>query len=111
MHRSRNKYLFIALILLGSISVSAQTNNTGIPTSGQENNPYSKFGIGEFQNGNNTSLRGMGNVTSAYESAYEINSDNPASYSFLQRTTFGMGATASSRRIEGAINGAPQSYA
>src|SRR5262249_28835629 len=33
---------------------------------------------------------------------YEVNADNPASYSFLQRTTFEAGATASTRTVSSA---------
>ena len=101
-----NKLLLVFLLLTG-IRVSAQTStasttdNTSSPLDGRENNPYSKFGIGELSNGNSTVLRGMGNITSAFENPYEMNTDNPASYSFLGRTTFEMGATASVRFIKG----------
>src|ERR1700743_3384553 len=99
------KYLLVILLFTGGIRLSAQTttasttDNTSSPLSGHENDPYSKFGIGELSNGNNTVLRGMGNVTSAFENPYEVNSDNPASYSFLQRTTFEAGAMASTRTV------------
>lgn len=100
MCRIHAKVLIIILSVLGSINATAQTGGTSNPTNQRENNPYSKFGIGEFINGNNTILRGMGNITSAYASPYAVNSDNPASYSFLQRTTFEAGGTASSRTME-----------
>ncbi len=99
MCHSRAKWLLVVLFISCGIIVSAQTGNTSNPNNGRENDPYSKYGIGEFWNGNNTVLRGMGNVTSAFESPYEVNSDNPASYSFLQRTTFEAGAMASTRTI------------
>src|SRR3954471_7680369 len=99
MFRFRAKCLFVVLFSLGQIPAFAQTSTISNPTNGRENNPYSKFGIGELSNGNSAVLRGMGNVTSAFENPYEINTDNPASYSFLQRTTFEVGAMGSTRNI------------
>jgi len=98
---SRARFLVIGLVVVCVVKVSGQTGGTSNPTNGRENNPYSKYGIGEFWNGNNTALRGMADVTSAFENPYEVNSDNPASYSFLQRTTFEAGATASSTSVVG----------
>ncbi len=100
MSLSPVKILIFSLLILTGIKVSAQTGSTSDPLSGRENNPYSKFGIGELVNGNNTVLRGMGNISSAFESPFEMNTENPASYSFLSRTTFEMGATASVRYIK-----------
>jgi len=104
MCHSRAKCLLVVLLILSGIKVSAQTSassglNTSDPLDGRENNPYSKYGIGELYDGNNTVLRGMGNVTSAYENPYELNTDNPASLSFMGLTTFEVGATASQRYI------------
>ena len=96
------KFLVVVLVLSCMGTVSAQTSSVSNPTNGRENNPYSKFGIGQLWNGNNTVLRGMANASSAFESPYEVNADNPASYSFLQRTTFEMGATASNTTLVGA---------
>jgi len=92
MYLLRTRSLLIVLFVLGCGAVFCPRQNTvSNPTNGRENNPYSKFGIGEFVNSNNTVLRGMGNVTSAYANPFQVNSDNPASYSFLQRTTFEVG--------------------
>lgn len=93
------KNLLIGLLFLTGVKVSAQTGTTSNPLNGRENNPYSKFGIGELMNGNSAVLRGMGNITSAFGNPYELNTDNPASYTFTERTTFEMGATASTRFI------------
>jgi long-subunit fatty acid transport protein len=87
------------LLFITAIKVSAQTGSTSNPNTGRENNPYSKYGIGELMNGNSAVLRGMGNITSAFQNPYEINSDNPASYSFIERTTFEIGGTGSTRNI------------
>ena len=97
----RSKLLFVALLAFRSIHSSAQTSTTSNPTNGRENNPYTKFGIGELSNGSSVALKGMGNITSAFENPYEINTDNPASYAFLRRTTFEIGAMGSSRTIDG----------
>ncbi|MFI5196752.1 MAG: hypothetical protein ACHQD8_06660, partial [Chitinophagales bacterium] len=94
-----SKWLLIILFALWGGAVFAQTSTVSNPTNGRENNPYSKYGIGEFLNGNNTVLRGMGNITSAYSNPYQVNADNPASYAFLQRTTFEIGATGSASTV------------
>ncbi len=67
------KCLLIVFLVTGCSRLSAQTTtastttNTSNPLSERENDPYSKFGIGELWNGNNAVVRGMGNVTSAFE--------------------------------------------
>src|ERR1700679_88748 len=105
MSHTHAKYLLLVLFITGGTRIYAQTStastttNTSSPLAERENDPYSKYGIGELWNGNNTVLRGMGNITSAYENPYEVNSDNPASYAFLQRTTFEAGAMGSTRII------------
>lgn len=102
MYRPLVKCLAIVLFVLGGGTGFAQTNTVSNPTNGRENDPYSKYGIGEFMNGNNTVLRGMGNITSAYEDPFQVNTDNPSSYAFLQRTTFEAGGTASVRTLNAA---------
>ncbi len=99
MFHPHAKCVLTILFLLGSSGLFAQTRGTSDPLSERENNPYSKYGIGELQNGNSTVLRGMGNATSAFENPYELNTDNPSSYSFLKRTTFEAGMTASTRSV------------
>ncbi len=93
------KSLLVVLFVFAASSLFAQTGSTSNPLADRENNPYSKYGIGELQNGNSTVLKGMGNITSAFENPYEINTDNPASYSFLKRTTYEVGMTASTRNV------------
>ena len=106
MFRPRAKFLLFISFFSGASTLFAQTNSTSNPTSDRENDPYSKFGIGNLQNGNSTVLKGMANMTSAFENPYELNTDNPASYSFIKRTTFEAGMSANSRRInsQGIIN-------
>ena len=99
MFHPHAKCVLTILFLLGAFTLSAQTSTSSNPLSNRDNNPYSKYGIGELQNGNSTVLKGMGNTTSAFENPYEINSDNPASYPYLKRTTFEAGMTASTRNV------------
>ncbi|MDR3680736.1 MAG: hypothetical protein P4L41_12290 [Flavipsychrobacter sp.] len=106
MYRFHAKYIFpfflLFLFAFGVTSI-AQTSTVSNPTSTRENNPYSRFGVGEALNGNNAVLQGMGNISSAYENPYTINSDNPASYSFLKLTTYEAGMQGSVRNV--AANG------
>lgn len=95
------KRLLTGVFILWGGALSAQTSGVSNPLNGRENNPYSKYGIGELANGNSALLRGMGNTTSSYASPFFINSDNPASYAFLKRTAFEAGGMASSRTITG----------
>lgn len=111
MSHSHNKSLLLVLLVALGNNVFGQTNAAGSnPINGKENNPYSKYGLGELRNGNNAPLRGMGNTSTAYTNPYLVNTDNPASYSFLQRTTFELGAIAATRTINGTINGVDQKY-
>lgn len=100
MFRRPAKSLLTVLMVLTGLQVFSQTSTVSNPTNGRENDPYSKYGIGRLQNGNNTVLKGMGNITSAFASPFQVNTDNPASYSFLLRTTFEAGATGSFRSVE-----------
>jgi len=97
---------FIVITFFTCQNLFAQTSTFSNPDDGRENDPYSKYGIGDLQNGNNTVLRGMGDITSAFENPYEVNSDNPASYGFLQKTTYEGGFAASARSVVGSTGGA-----
>jgi len=99
MSQFRAKCLPVLLFILLSNALYAQTSTISNPNSERENNPYSKYGIGELWNGNSTALKGMGNITSAYADPYQVNNDNPASYATLALTTFDVGLTGTSRRI------------
>jgi hypothetical protein len=101
MLHPRAKFFLYILLLASGGRVVAQTGSSSNPTNGRENNPYSKFGIGELQNGNSAALRGMGSASTAFENPYEMNTENPASYSFLDRTTFELGASATTRNVAG----------
>ncbi len=111
MYQHLNKSLLtIAIALIGS-SVFGQTSTSGsAPSNGQENDPYSKYGLGSLIDGNNAVLKGMGGITSGYANPYRANISNPASYSALERTVFEVGATASKRSVTGIVNGNKESY-
>ena len=107
MYKFPVKSLAAAFALLASSAAFAQTSTYSNPNSENENNPYSKYGIGEIWNGNGTAVKGMGSITSAYQDPYIANPDNPASYSWLAATTFQGGLVASYRTI---TNAAGASY-
>ncbi len=93
------RYLVVLLFIMSGSVLWAQTSTTSNPNAERENNPYSRYGIGELWNGNSTTIKGMANITSAYQDPYEVNSDNPASYTSLVLTTFEGGLIASRRNI------------
>ena len=86
------KRLPVIFCLLISAAASAQSSN-------KENDPYSRFGIGELLNGTNAALRSAGYATTAYSSATIANTDNPASYASLKLTTYEAGLMGSTRTI------------
>jgi hypothetical protein len=88
-----NKHFFLTLLILTTGFFSFAQN------SNRENAPYSRYGIGELRNGANTALKGMATVSSAYYNDYNVNTDNPASYSFLKYTTYEAGGEGSMRTV------------
>lgn len=88
--------LLSLLFLTASVSAFAQS-----PRANKENSPYSFYGLGEERNEANTSLKGMGYVSSAYSSDYYINTYNPASYAQFKLTTIEAGGEAIRRTING----------
>ncbi len=65
--------------------ISAQQN---------DNNPYTRFGIGDMSDNNFNHTRQMGGLGASYIDAYNINIVNPASYAFLNATAFDVGVFA-----------------
>jgi len=99
--RAKFGCLVTALFILLTIRAGAQTSSASNPLSGRENNPYSRFGMGELWDGNSTELKGMADITAPFASPTELNPDNPASYSFLLRTTMEGGVMLSTRVVAG----------
>jgi len=88
---AKHFFLFSGLLAAG-FSSSAQNSN-------HENAPYSRYGLGETRNGNNTVLKGMGSISAAYANGYNVNTDNPASYASLRLVTYEAGGEGSMRNI------------
>ena len=76
----------IALFFLSvSLNTSAQTTTSS---------PYSKFGLGELRGDQLPQFRGMGGISTgvrSFDSYFNINVGNPASYSGLRLTTIDVG--------------------
>lgn len=97
-HKPYKCYLLLISIIAVAHSASAQSQ--AIDTkSNRENAPYSRFGIGEFRNGINPMLKGMGGISSSYASPFAVNASNPASYASLLLTTYEGSLQGNSRTI------------
>lgn len=98
-----NKQLAFLLLLSFTTSTawSQATVNTSDPKSGRVNSPYSRFGIGNMAETRSAGLRGMGGTANGYAKDYTINAYNPASYTYLNRTTleFAIEAQSNNARI------------
>ena len=53
--------------------------------------PYSYFGLGSIQNSNSTYFLSMGGLSNSVALTTTTNFSNPASYSFLNQTSFNFG--------------------
>lgn len=93
MSHTFNRHFLSAVFLAAAVSTASAQN------SNKENAPYSRYGIGELRTGTNISLRGMGSTTTAYSNPFSVNTENPASYSFLKLTTYEAGGEASTRNL------------
>ncbi len=51
---------------------------------GQDNSPYSRYGIGDLVPATNIVTRGLGGISAAYTDPFTVNFNNPASYSNFQ---------------------------
>jgi hypothetical protein len=86
--------LLTATLLCAATAAAAQNGN-----SSKENDPYSRYGLGEPLSGANVLNRGMGYTTVAFQNVAAINTENPASYSSLRLTTYEAAFTGSIRNI------------
>ena len=57
----------------------------------KNNSPYSRFGLGDVLNQNFANLRSTPGLTNAYNNAYQLNLQNPASLGFMQMAAFDFG--------------------
>lgn len=84
-----NKHLTLSLLFtFSAIGAWAQaTVNTSEPKAGRINSPYTRYGIGNMVDTRSAGLRGMGGIANGYAKDFTINAYNPASYTYLNRTT------------------------
>lgn len=90
MYHSYSKPFLLVFLLgiMGATTAFAQKSN-------RENIPYTRFGMGDYRNGANGMLRGMGSISSAYSNENAINTDNPASYADFKLTVYEAGVEGS----------------
>jgi hypothetical protein len=98
MCRSRDKLLFLLFFFL-SLKAFSQTSTVSNPLSERLNSPYTRYGIGEPEDADNTAIRGMGHATSTYCNPFQVNADNPATYPYLRLITYEAGFQAVSMTI------------
>lgn len=96
------RHIYAKFLLLAGFSLISQVAQA--QKSNKENSPYSRFGVGEVCNGANTFLKGMANTSSAYASSFNVNTENPASYSYLTLTTYEAGASGNTRTVLGSTD-------
>ncbi len=95
-HTRVKRLITTGLFITAGLQAFAQAPSS---RANRENSPYSAYGIGELRNGANTLLKGMGTVSSAYANPYAVNSDNPASYSYIKLTTYEAGGEGSMKTV------------
>jgi hypothetical protein len=83
-----------SLSLLGFSQLFAQNINRPF-----DNSPYSRYGIGEFQNAINPAIKSMGSISASFADPYIINTENPASYAHLKHMTYEAGIQGNRRTI------------
>ncbi len=54
------------------------------PVLGQDNSPYSRYGIGDLVPASNVNNRSMGGISAGYTDALSVNFNNPASFASFQ---------------------------
>jgi len=86
-------FILLSLALVGPLT--SQQN---------DNNPYSRYGIGDISDNNFNHTRQMAGLGASYLDGYHINIVNPASYSFLNSTAFDVGIFAKRTWIEDSQN-------
>lgn len=86
--------VFIAALGCFPLTISAQ--NIARP---YENNPYSRYGLGEDYQSINPAIKAMGGISAVFQDDYVINTENPASYATIRNFTYEAGAEARSRTV------------
>jgi hypothetical protein len=67
----------------------------------QDNNPFSRYGLGEYYTNQHVISRSMGGLTTTYSDGRSINFNNPATYGYgnLSYTIFDLGVVIDSRTL------------
>lgn len=78
-----NKLLLITIFTCFSLGLMAQAAG--------DNSPYSRYGLGNIWSTDYPILQGMGGISTAYASPFNLNVSNPASLASLATTTFETG--------------------
>lgn len=89
-----------------------------VPVFGQDNSPYSRYGIGDLVPSSNVASRALGGISAGYTDFLSVNFNNPASYSSFQafkeaktnklssgRAILDIGVNAESRSLKQSSNG------
>jgi len=71
---------------------------------GQDNSPFSRYGIGDQAQNNNIVSRSMGGIVAGYSDYQSINLNNPASLGNVQITIFDFGAEVVRRTLKSNIS-------
>lgn len=95
-HNNSLKIALLLTVFTASNSLLHAQINT---KAGNENSPYSFYGIGILSNTPNAPVRAMGGGASAYNDEFTVNSYNPASYSYIRSTTLDVAFEAKSRTV------------
>lgn len=90
--------IIITLSLVAVANVSFAQNVTSTP--------YSQFGLGHIQRNSSVINLGMGGISNGIRMDNAINSQNPASYSAIQYTTFEVGAFGNFLKLENSTGSA-----
>ena len=93
-----SKFLIIFCFAGGSVALSAQQNNANIQP--KINSPYSRFGLGDPVDQFLAGPAGMAGLSAAFNDAFLLNLQNPASLTYLQATAFEVGAFGKYSQLE-----------
>lgn len=96
MFNKNRLVILLVLVTLGSYSTAQNVTST----------PYSQFGLGQLQKNNSVINLGLGGISNGLRIDNAINTQNPASYSALQWTTFEVGAFGSFLKLENSTGSA-----
>lgn len=75
---------FLTLVLLSLVHINSTAQESA-------NYPYSRYGLGSFNDINFAALRSMGGIATAFSDPYYTNLSNPASLASLRATSFEVG--------------------